>query len=142
MKPRIYVAASSAELERARRAMDLVVAEGWELANDWVSTIQAVGEANPADASDEERSGWAVAAIEAVRKSDALWFLVPQVGHGRGAYVELGCAATLWIPIVVSGPGRAQSIFTAYGVPAATDDDAMSTLRGWLGRANESRGGR
>ncbi len=130
--PFVYVAASSDELDRAATAMLAVRNQGWRVAEDWVSTIRQVGVANPADVSRDARRGWSLDALDGVQRAAAVWLLAPEVGHGRGAFVELGFALGLGRRVVVSGPRHACSIFTALGTEVALDSEAVDVLRGWL----------
>ncbi len=130
--PLVYVAAASDELLRARWAMDQVRREGWEVALDWVSVIEASGgAANPTDVPRTRRAGWAQDALDAIRWASAVWLLSPHQGAARGAFVELGSALTLGRPTVVSGPML--SIFPALAAAeVGTDMEGLAVLRGWL----------
>ncbi len=134
MTPSVYVAASSDELARAAWAMTKVRAEGWFVALDWVSVIGHNGAiANPTDVPRAQRQGWAFDALGALESATALWLLAPEVGHGRGAFVELGYAVAQQLPIVVSGSRHACSIFTALAAEELESDEAaLAFLRGWL----------
>ncbi len=133
-KPSVYVAASSDELARANWAMKKVRTEGWTVASDWVAAIgHAGGVANPTDAPREDRQRWSRTAFGAIDMADALWLLAPEVGHGRGAFVELGFALAQRMPVVVSGSRHASSIFTSLAnAEVETDDEALALLREWL----------
>lgn len=139
-QPRIYVAGSSDELDRAAEAIAAVRAEGWELTHDWVSVIRGVGHANPGAAKRETRAQWALADIDGVYRADAVWLLSPLKGAARGAFVELGYVLALKreVPrsdgrrIVVSGP--IVSIFCAVAdVEVETDLGGLAKLQEWFG---------
>jgi hypothetical protein len=111
---RIYVAGSSKEMDRARKAMDAVRAHGWTLTQDWVAIIEEKGAPNLVD--DVIRKQCAEADADAVLKSNVFWLLAPHT-RTSGAWFEMGVA---WmkrkqdgeILIIASGPGE-QSIFCA-----------------------------
>jgi hypothetical protein len=132
--PAVYVCASSDELARASWAMKKVRELGWAVASDWVACIaHNGGAANPTDVPRKDRQGWSLAAVAAIASADALWMLAPEVGHGRGAFVELGLAIATGKPIMVSGPTHACSIFTALATAEVDSDEAaLARLRGWL----------
>ena len=122
---RVYVAASSSELPRAKEAMMQLRAAGHEVTGDWVAEIEAVGAANPADAAKSKRVKWSASCLYGVEQADAIWLLMP-ASEGFGAAVELGYAIgerrfRMWededgdrkLRIVVSGPAAMRSIFTA-----------------------------
>lgn len=129
MTARVYVAASSDELDRAEAAMAAVRAEGWEVTCDWVATIRRVGVANPRDVPRDARGFWASEAMVGVDEADAVWLLAPEAGHARGAFVEFGYAFARDKPIVVSGPTHACSIFTALVDEVPTDAEGLAKLR-------------
>ncbi|MDQ3096796.1 MAG: hypothetical protein M3Q61_01330, partial [Chloroflexota bacterium] len=79
MTASVYVAASSLELPRARRAMSEVEAAGFVVASDWVSVIESSGGvANPTDATRARRADWSQLAMTAIGRSRALWLLAPE----------------------------------------------------------------
>lgn len=122
---RVYVAASSKQLDRARAAMAQLRAAGHTVTHDWPTIIEARGTANPLDATDDERWDWAIDDLEGVKAADVLWFLVP-AEEGAGAFVELGYALAIKKPVICSG-AYARSIFTAMTVCYDRDDLAFDT---------------
>lgn len=88
---RIYVAAASKEIDRARAFMDRLRALGHEITSDWPEVIAKVGDANPTDATRAQRRGWAQADLDQVAGSDLLVVLLP-TPHitTEGMWVELG----------------------------------------------------
>lgn len=134
-RPLVYVAGSSGELERARRAMAYLRAAGLEVAHDWVAEVERVGVANPADATRAQRSGWAVSCLLGLTDASAVWLLAPEV-ETRGAWLEIGYALDRSLdgrgPPIVSSGRTSQSIFLALTQEVATDEQALAVLRGWL----------
>jgi hypothetical protein len=124
-KLNVYVAASSLQLDRAKAAMALLVNAGHSVAHDWCGIIEARGEANPADASNDDRWDWAIDDLAGVKAADVVWLLVPET-EGAGAFVELGYALANDIPVVCSGVYQ-RSIFTAMAVCYDRDDQAFAT---------------
>lgn len=103
-----YLAGASAELELCKHWRDRLRAAGVEITHDWIATIEAVGDANPADASREQRAKWADEDLDGVANADVFWLLMPPPGRGWGAGVELGYAVGrkdygTHVTIVVSG---------------------------------------
>jgi hypothetical protein len=121
----VYVAASSLQMDRAKAAMTQLIEAGHAIAHDWPGIIEARGEANPADASNDERWDWAIDDLAGVKSADCVWFLVPDT-EGAGAFVELGYALAHDIPVICSGVWS-RSIFTAMAVCYDRDDQAFVT---------------
>ncbi len=120
---KIYVAASSKELERAKAAMAAVEALGHTISHDWVKCVEEEGEANPVSATHTQRANWAEDDLAGVQEADVLWLLMPE-DAGFGAGVEFGYALSKpWKRIVVSGAFE-RSIFPALANACYTDDDA------------------
>jgi hypothetical protein len=132
----IYVAGSSSEPERVRRAMDEVVGRGWTLAQDWLADIEREGAANPTD--DEVRNRCADKDLSAVFDADVLWLLVP-TSRSSGAWVEFGYAIALRLyrathqqperPIIIASGNTQQSIFCSLADREFSDD---SDVCQWL----------
>jgi hypothetical protein len=130
---KVYVAGASKEPERVRRAMNAVLAEGWELTHDWLAEIERVGSANDG-LTLAQRCDSATRDLRAIREADMVWLLAPE-NDSTGAWVELGYVLGLYdgcfvsTPgIVVSGPGSGRSIFCAL-TECVSDDTALSLLR-------------
>lgn len=126
----VYVSASSMEMERAARWMEMLGKTGIQCTSlQWVEDIKKVGVANPCGwESPEVRRGYADADEQSIRQSDLLWFLVPGPtldNHGRGGYYEAGLAKALGKTLVFSGDTK-QSIFCAHGTEFDEDIDAFA----------------
>jgi len=135
---RIYVMASSAEIERAKKMMAALRGHGIEVVSTWPEVIEQVGEANPMGAPREQRARWAVDDLNELQQATAAWLLLP-AKPSTGAAVELGyayCMAAmaakgreLGLPVpeyhlVVSGVET--SIFTALSRHFPTDEEALA----------------
>lgn len=133
---KLYLAASSAEIDRARHWRDRCVAAGIEVVSTWIESVLRVGESNPREASRDQRSVWArtcLQEIETLHREDAFWFLWPTVKTETGALVELGYMLGAWCQpgprhrIIISGDTK-RSIFCALGREYATDESAFVAI--------------
>lgn len=122
----VYVAGSSAQLDRVKSVMVQLRALGHKVTHDWPSLVEAVGTANPPDAELNQRRAWATEDLDGVYEADVLWLLMPANEPSFGAGVEFGYALARGLPIVVSGCHSA-SIFTALAVCYDRDDQALAT---------------
>ncbi|MEM9072848.1 MAG: hypothetical protein AAGE52_30355 [Myxococcota bacterium] len=121
----VYVAASSKELERARAAMERVRQHPTlTLAFDWTMGFG------------ELAIPWSQIArteLAAIRRSDLFWLLGP--GERRtDAWVEVGTALGLRIPVYASGHLPDESLFATLLRTFETDDDAIVGLLEFAGR--------
>lgn len=128
---KVYIAAASAEIERAERMRDLLQANGFEVTSSWMEQIRQVGASNPHDESEDQREEWAVQCIREVMASDVLWLLVPPA-HIRtaGAWGEFLAAWMLPTVSVISSGDTKQSIFCALGDEYASDEEAVQRYFG------------
>ncbi len=135
MTVRVYIAASSREVERVRAAQAAVAARGWELTLDWLTPMLALIADGKTDAtlSEEEAADHATRDLRAIDDADAVWYLIPREPT-KGAYVEFGYALGTGTLIVASGAPRT-SIFEAMADAHVRDEDAcdaIATLRALL----------
>jgi len=126
----IYVGASSNEIDRAVRCMQMLKSAGFIVTSTWPATIANVGDANPRDASTVDRCTWASSDFRELDQADTFWMLVPSVGTGRGAYAELGYAKGRDKLTLSSGDTK-QSIFCALTAEFVDDIEAFATLCKW-----------
>lgn len=124
---RVYIAGSSDELVRALYWSDRLRAAGVDVVSTWPGVIAAVGAANPRDATRAQRRSLSGGCLQELATADVLWMLAPAVGHGRGAYAELGAAHALGKRLVASGD-TLQSVFAAQAIEYASDEDAFAAL--------------
>lgn len=109
---RVYVAGSSAELDRARRVMDALRLEGVEVVSTWLASIEAAGAANEGLAADARQHA-AETCLQEVASADVLLLLVPEGPSGIGCGVELGYAMA-WRGKTIVAAGRTErTIFAA-----------------------------
>lgn len=126
---KLYLAASSADIDRARRWRDQLVAAGITVTSTWIENISQVGDANPRGAARSKRSEWSVDDLIQVDNSDTLWLLAPPADKPtRGAWLEFGYAVAKRLAVVSSGDTK-QSIFTALGMEFADDHSAFVAIK-------------
>jgi nucleoside 2-deoxyribosyltransferase len=95
---RVYVAGPSSELNRCEKAMRRAERGELSITYRWTDDVRAGGDSPNAAA-------FAAADLAGVASADVLLLLLPSEGHATvGAWVELGAAAALRKPIVVSAP--------------------------------------
>lgn len=128
-RPRVYVAASGRDLERPRLAIAALEAAGADITKDWTRQVEALGGMNGAHW--RQARIHAVGDIDAVRRADAVLFLIPPPTGSPGAHVEFGVALALGVPVVVahSPDAESQSIFYAMAdVEANTDEVGVEAV--------------
>jgi hypothetical protein len=124
---KVYVAAASCDLERAKQWMEELRREGIEVTSDWPEVIEGVGIANPRDASRRDRGRWSAHDLLGVAQADVFWFLVHDIAPARGAYVEMGYALRDGAMVICSGDTK-QSIFCARGEEYEDDREAFERI--------------
>ena len=138
----IYVAASSGEMERAKRCMQWLRDAGFTVVSTWPEVItSAGGDANPRDATLSDRRGWSDVDLAQVASAGVLWMLAPDSsgGSGRGAYVELGYAHGLGGKLIVASGDTKQSIFTSLALEFDDDHAAFLHIARTIHEAATSR---
>lgn len=135
---RIYLAGSSAELDRCRLWDQRLRTAGIEVVSTWIANVLAVGEANPRDATREQRAAWAREDLEQIGHADHLWVLWPE--RLSAALIEfgfvLGSVPLTWRidgQISISGDTK-RSIFCALGREYPSDEAAFAALVSEAGR--------
>ncbi|MGH7176522.1 MAG: hypothetical protein ACREJC_03990 [Tepidisphaeraceae bacterium] len=137
---KIYVAAASSEIERAEKWIAALREAGFEVVSTWPEVIRQVGQANPMQASREDRAGWAAEDLSQVATAEVFWFLLGK--PTAGAYTEFGYALFLGAMSQearlagVNAPiyrlltsGTETSIFTALAIHFETDEKAFEALK-------------
>lgn len=128
MNRRVYIAASSADIERVIAWTAALREVGVGVVSTWPATVAAVGAGNPRDATRAQRQQWSETDLEEVNDAALIWFLVPSLDkQTRGAWIEVGFAHALGTEIVASGDVR-QSIFLALGDEYETDREAFAAI--------------
>ena len=125
---RLYIAASSLDIERAERWTNVARDAGFIIESTWIEVIRGVGVANPRRAHLDERRAWSRDDLRQVRRSALFWLLVPPLDlPTRGAWIELGWALHGTQHIVCSGDTK-QSIFCALAEEHDTDEEGFAAL--------------
>lgn len=133
---RVYVAGSSAELNRVEHWTARLIAAGITVTSTWPANVRAVGSANPRDATREQRAAWAMTCLRQVATAQLVWFLVPAVtAPTRGAWIEVGFMRGLVHGVtravcIISSGDTLQSIFCALGDEHETDEAAFAAIVG------------
>jgi nucleoside 2-deoxyribosyltransferase len=121
---RIYIAASSSELDRVKRARGVLQRLGFDVRADWVEQVeQHGGDGNPREAPRDELRAMAESDVAAVRDCDAVLWLLPRDHKSEGAAFEVGAAYACGVPIFVAGDYR-RTIFSALAYRSALSDVA------------------
>lgn len=126
----VYVAGGSSEAELCASWMQRLRDAGHTIAVDWVANIRAVGDANPREASENDRYRWTEDDLDGASDADVFWLLVPEK-PSIGCWVELGwCSRVSGAQIIVSGDWR-KSIFTSLAdARYDTHDEAFAAIVG------------
>ncbi len=131
-KTAVYLAASSADIERATLWRGRLLTSGFDVVSTWIGSVRADGAANPREASFAQRLGWAATCLREVNAAHVVWMLVPSFDRAtRGAWVEVGYGQALGKPLVFSGVDTVQSVFCALGSEFADDEDAFRRIVEW-----------
>jgi len=129
---RIYVAASSREVNRVRAAYAAVAASGWTLTHDWLTPLLANLDrgVRDTDLSRDDMVRYACADLDAIARADVLWVLAPRE-LTKGAWFETGYAYGIGVPIVVSG--GCPSLFLSLADHVLDDDEDAPGAIGTIG---------
>jgi hypothetical protein len=111
---RFYLAGASSEMDLVSQWMDRVRELGHIVTFDWPANIRAVGAANPRDATEDQRSAWALDNVRGIRLADVFWLLIPDSAAASiGCWVEYGIAQELGVRHVVVSGDWTSTIFTS-----------------------------
>jgi len=125
MSKKIYIAASSNELDRAERWQRNLNHAGIETTSGWIAKVRMYGGGNPPGASRGDCLHWATEDLRNVDDADILWVLLPD-GRSDGAFTELGYAVAKQKQILTSGDNR--SIFGSLTSHYPSDQEAFNEL--------------
>lgn len=128
----VYIAASSSEMDRAEKWKKALEAEGVQVNSTWIDVIrnQPNGEANPRDATIEQKKAWCLKDVKEALGSSVLWLLMPQGPHSFGATFEYAFYVALspdHNQHFVSGDYK-RSIFTSFSTCFDKDEDAFEAI--------------
>lgn len=119
-KPRIYVACSSRDIERAERAISAIRAAGGEVTFDWTVDVRRYGSNAP---NRETGLRCATADLEGVATADVVIVIDGEYSYGR--IVEHGAALALRKPVVVSGAPQGRIWETLDAARVSGDAEAV-----------------
>lgn len=125
---RVYVAASSHELERVVNVQDELRAAGFVITHNWAGVILANGGCD-SNTPDDVAEQIARTDLEGVATANVVVFLAPNDTSKMG-WLEVGYAMASGIPVVCAHDieaKRKQSIALRLCVPC-TDDDIVATV--------------
>jgi nucleoside 2-deoxyribosyltransferase len=114
---RVYLAAASADIDRADGFRDRLIRAGIRVTSTWIDSIREIGLANEGLPSDLALHAAKTCLAEIV-EADVLVLLVPPPGHGYGSGVELGFALGSEKETILVGDADAmdRSIFFSLGL--------------------------
>lgn len=128
---RIYVAAASAEIERAERMIARLRAAGHTITVDWPAAIRAMAGVANEGLTQEQRREAARDDYEGVISAERVVILVPEKPIvTQGAWWEGGIADALRIQIIAAGrfEDRQKNIFLVRATEVDTDDEVLPLL--------------
>lgn len=127
--PKVYLAGSSAEMERAKHWHDRLRAAGVDVVASWIETDDPRSSSWPIGKRRLEATG----RLAEAGSAPIVWFLVPTLGIG-GAWAEVGFVyGASWqacLKLVFSGNTK-QSVFCSLGTEYSTDEDAFAGIGAW-----------
>lgn len=129
---RIFIAGASAEIARARAAMNAARVLGYAVTFDWTHGYEPQG--SDAHLSARDRAHLHARLLTGIGDANVFWLLAP-VAQSIGAYVEAHHATRIGVETIVAS-GRHEDIHRSLYVTAhhefATDSDVLAFLRGGL----------
>lgn len=128
MRPSVYVAGSSRELERGALVMRDLREGGVRVTSTWPENIQAVGKSNEG-LSRSEAIKAADGCIKELQRASHLLLLVPSDAATIGAFIEYGMVLAYCKPLIVVDPRPDRSVFWRKAARIyATDREAVVYL--------------
>lgn len=124
---RVYVAGSSHEIDRVRRAMAMVHGLGAKITFDWTLDVGQWG-SNPLTETTEKRAAFAQRDLDAIDEADVVWLLAPLTHPSRGACAEFGYAIAKKKPVVITGPESARRATIFFDLADVQHDDDESGI--------------
>jgi hypothetical protein len=130
-KPLLYVAGASAEIDAIEKWIRALEQAGFQITFDWTKQVRHLGEANPREASWEDRYQWMTPNRDGVLRAQFFWLLIPSGGLSVGCWVEYGMAvkSTFNRPVVfISGDVESTIFSAAADHRFSTHDEAYYAL--------------
>lgn len=127
-RPKVYLAASAADLARAKAWKAKLEEAGVDVVSTWIANVEKVGESNQREATQHQRFLWTTTCLKEVSDSRVVWFLVPPAGRPtRDAWFGSGFAYALAKPLVFSGDTKSSKSCST-GYEYESDDEAFSAV--------------
>lgn len=125
---KIYVAASSKEIPRARAVMDALEKVGHTITHDWTTSVDMYRD----DVTESQLTVCAIDDYYGVVWADCLLLLAPMT-PSTGSWVELGLALAANKRVIVAGGNAKQCIFFSHpDVEWFPTDERAATFLGSL----------
>jgi nucleoside 2-deoxyribosyltransferase len=124
---KIYIGASSQDVDRARCMANTCHVRGMQVVSTWIDDISLTREPNSEQISHCERFSLAYRDMKELATADWLWMLMPPPNHpSMGAFWEYGYAYASGINTCISGTQQYKSVFTAMSsMRFDRDDEAL-----------------
>jgi hypothetical protein len=123
----VYVAGSTSDIERVRRAQRICVDVGWAVSFDWTGVEGEIR--HDWSAESELATRHAKRELLAISKSDVLVLCVPESPHGLGCFIETGMAMMIGIDIVLVGPIRESVFWYLPGINKCQEDELGAMMQ-------------
>lgn len=126
----IYIAGSSKDLDRVKKAAKLAGDSGWGITHRWWDVVEHVGDANPKEATRAQQLEWSLQDLNGVETAHAIWLLADV--HGLGCWIEFGFSLTRGQQKLraMSGKGITTIFASLAGIVCETDEEALKYLNG------------
>lgn len=120
---RVYIAASSEEVERAEYWTSQLAKRGIVTTSSWLEDAKSPLGCNRVSSTQEERLAAADDCQAGVENADLVWILMPS-SHSMGAFWEFGFATACELATCVSGANQYKSVFSAKAKYTFETDEA------------------
>jgi hypothetical protein len=109
---RVYLAASSKEVDRAEYWTTRLSSKNILITSTWLDDAKSIIGCNSPEHSHEDRLNAADECVAGVETADIIWVLMPIVGS-MGAFWEFGYAHACQLATCISGAAQYNSVFSA-----------------------------
>jgi hypothetical protein len=128
-------------MERAKKWMDALRANGITVTSTWCEVIASVGVANPRETPVEQKLVWCLQDLKEVCNSRVFWLLMPSGAHSFGATFEFAsfvASKEAAISIAIVSGDYKRSIFTSFAECVDTDEEAFDAIVAALAPENKN----
>jgi hypothetical protein len=124
---RVYIAASSKEVDRAEYWTTMLLTKNIQVTSTWLEDAKSIG-CNRPDDSEETRMAAADDCLAGVDTADLVWVMMPITGS-MGAFWEFGYATACQLATCISGANQYASVFSVLAkYKFETDKDAFEFI--------------